>query len=355
MKSAIFENFGEPREVLNVVEVEKPKPGPGEVLVKMLMSPVNPSDFNIVRGTYNNALHRVIWNHGKTQLFVNPEETRSGITLPYTPGGDGVGIVESAGSGLMAKRLVGKRVVVIPSRMGNWQEYTVVSAKQALPISKEIPLEQAATFFVNPITSYVITREVFHIPSGAWLLQTAAGSQLGRMIIRLGKRFGFKTINIVRRQEQKEELLQLGADAVISTDRQDIIEEVAKLTNHKGVPYAMDCVGGELGSDLLRCLARNGKLLVYGTLADQPLTFPARDLMTPLASIQGFFLPQWMLQQSLLKKLKIIKSVEKLILKNILQTEIGETFSLDNVVDAMEASEKIGHKGKVLIRLERKE
>jgi len=67
--------------------------------------------------------------------------------------------------------------------------------------------EQAATFFVNPASALVMTQYILKVPRGAWLLQTAAGSALGRMVIRLGRHVGFRTINVVRRKEQAEELL----------------------------------------------------------------------------------------------------------------------------------------------------
>src|SRR5262249_61433002 len=122
--------------------------------------------------------------------------------LPATPGFEGVGTVEESGGGWLAKRVMGKRVAVLNRATGNWREQVVVPARQAIPVPEDIPLEQAATFFVNPASAVVMTRYVLRIPRGAWLLQTAAGSALGRMVIRLGKQHGFRTMNVVRRREQ---------------------------------------------------------------------------------------------------------------------------------------------------------
>src|SRR5439155_10231340 len=96
-------------------------------------------------------------------------------------------------------------------------EYAVVPARQLIPLPDDIPDEQAAAFFVNPASALAMTRYVLQVPAGEWLLQTAAGSALGRMVLRLGKHFGFRTINVVRRREQAEELRRAGADAVICT------------------------------------------------------------------------------------------------------------------------------------------
>src|SRR5437762_1652210 len=87
--------------------------------------------------------------------------------------------------------------------------------------------------------------------ASVWLPQSAAGSALGRMVIRLGRHFGFRTINVVRRREQGQELLQAGADAVICTDGESIEERVQALTDGTGVPFALDPVGGTIGSALV--------------------------------------------------------------------------------------------------------
>src|SRR5438445_13132725 len=110
MKAVVFDRFGPPEEVLQVLDVPAPaEPGPGEVRVRMIASPVNPSDILYIRGEY-----------GK-----RPD-------LPATPGFEGVGIVEAVGSGLMAWRVRGKRVSVINRATGNWQEQVIVPARPAI-------------------------------------------------------------------------------------------------------------------------------------------------------------------------------------------------------------------------------
>ena len=113
--------------------------------------------------------------------------------LPATPGFEGVGIVDKAGPGLLGRWVEGKRVAAINSVGGNWAEYAVIPARQARPIPADIADEQAATFFVNPATVLALVRHVLEVPKGEWLLQSAAGSTLGKMIIKLGRHDGFKT------------------------------------------------------------------------------------------------------------------------------------------------------------------
>ena len=213
MKAAVFESFGEPSQMLNVREMPDPKPGPGEVRVRMILSPINPSDVLVVQGLYG----------------VLPK-------LPATPGFEGVGIVDEVGPGVLARvlNLQGKRVVAINSAGGNWAEMAIIPARQARPIPDDIPDEQAACFFVNPATVLAMARHVLAVPRGEWLLQSAAGSTLGRMLIHLGRHDGFKTLNVVRRHEAIAELKNLGGDAVISSSDGPIDDQVRKITGGTG-------------------------------------------------------------------------------------------------------------------------
>jgi NADPH:quinone reductase-like Zn-dependent oxidoreductase len=333
MKAVQFDRFGEPAQVLQVREIESPQPKTGELLVRMLLSPVNPSDLMTIRGVYGKQPH-----------------------LPCTPGYEGVGIVEASGGGLLGKMLVGKRVALLNGINGNWQERTTVSAKQAVPLPKSLPSEQGATFFVNPTTAFAMTQRVLAIPAGDWLIQTAAASELGKMVVRLGQRFGFKTLNVVRRAEQAATLKSLGAEAVVVFDpaqhsADDLRNEVRSVTGDRGARFAIDCVGGAIGSSVVKCLAPGGRMLVYGTLSPEPLSFSPRDLMTPGASIAGFWLARWLPQQSLMAKLKLIRTVSRLIQEGVLTSQIGESFTLDRISDAVRAAEAPGRSGKVLLRL----
>ena len=333
MKAVQFDQFGEPADVLQARDVEPPQPKAGELLVRMLLSPVNPSDLMTVRGVY-----------GK-----QPK-------LPCTPGYEGVGIVEASGGGLLGKLLVGKRVALLNGINGNWQERTTVGAKQAVPLPKSLPSEQGATFFVNPTTAFAMTQRVLAVPAGDWLIQTAAASELGKMVVRLGQRFGFKTLNVVRRAEQAATLKSLGAETVVVFDpaqhsAEDLQNEVQRATGKRGVRFAIDPVGGATGSAVVKCLAPGGHMLVYGTLSPEPLSFSPRDLMTPGATIAGFWLARWLPQQGLLAKLKLIRTVSRLIQEGVLTSQIGEVFPMDRIGDAVRAAEAPGRTGKVLLRL----
>lgn len=328
MKAVVFDRFGDPAEVLQLRDVPRPEPGPGQVRVRMLASPINPSDLLFIRGTYGRQPR-----------------------LPASPGFEGVGVVESAGPGLLGRLRLGRRVAVLNAAGGNWQEEVVVPARQVVPVPAEVPDEQAAAFFVNPASALVMTRWVLRVPPGAWLLQTAAGSALGRMVIRLGRRHGFQTLNVVRRREQADELRRLGGDAVVCSADESIEERVQELTQGRGVPFALEAVGGETGSAAARSLGPGGRLLVYGTLSEEPLRLSPRVLMVGQKRIEGFWLSEWIRAQNVVTMLRLFRQVGQLLREGVLATEVGKTFPLAEVQAAVAQAATPGRQGKVVLRL----
>lgn len=327
MKAVIFDRCGDPAEVLQVRDVPVPKPASGQVRVRMLASPINPSDLLFVRGLYG----------------AKP-------VLPGAPGFEGVGIVEESGGGFLGWRIRGRRVAVLNGVSGNWREQTIVPAHQAIPVPDDLPVEQVASFFVNPATAWVMVEKVLRVPSGAWLLQTAAGSALGRMVIRLGKSQGFRTLNVVRRAEQIAELKAEGADEVVCSTTESLVERVKQIAGGD-LRYALDAVGGATGADALACLGKHGRLLVYGALSGQPTPIDPRDLIVGQRTVEGFWLKEWVEEQGLWTKFWLMRRVVKLMRAGVLVTPVGESFPLERIQDAARAADTVGKGGKVLLRI----
>jgi NADPH:quinone reductase-like Zn-dependent oxidoreductase len=326
MKAVVCDQWGDPETVLQVRDLPAPAPGSGEVRVRMLASPINPSDLLMVRGGYGRQ-----------------------PALPAVPGFEGVGVVEE-GTGLLAWLRKGRRVAVLNGGGGNWAEQVVLPARQVAPVPDALSDEQAATFFVNPAAAVVMTVHILRVPRDAWLLQTAAGSALGRMVIRLGKVHGFRTLNVVRRREQAEELRQEGATAV-ATNEEPLVERVRALTEGRGVPFAIDAVGGATGSDVVCCLGPGGRMLVYGTLADEPMAVDPRVLMVGGKKVEGFWLSEWVREQGPLTMLSLFRRLARLIADGTLTTAIGATFPLYQIKEAVRLAAGPGRKGKVLLRI----
>ena len=330
MRAAVFHAFGEPGDVLACED--RPEPTGDGVRVRMLASPVNPSDLMTVRGRYN--------------VDLRP---------PATPGYEGVGVVEGGG-GLLGRALKGRRVAVLAAGGGNWAEFNLVPPNRCVPVPGDLDLPQAAMFFVNPATAYVLVRKVLKVPAGAWLLQTAAGSSLGRMAIRLGTRYGFKTVNVVRRAEQAEELRGLGADAAVAFDGEaadpaELPARVEEATGGAKIRHALDCVAGATGGAAAGCLAPGGRLICFGTLSGEPLALPARHLLFTGATVEGFWLGRWMEEASLPAKLAVMRRVGQLLSSGAIANDVGDAFPLDRVAEAAAASERPGRGGKVWLKI----
>lgn len=330
MKALVFERFGEPSEVLQVRDVPDPEPGPGQVRVRMIASPINPSDLLVVRGRYGSL-----------------------PSLPATPGFEGVGVVDRIGPGLnpLGRLVLGKRVTVINHAGGNWAEYAVIPARQARPVPKDLPDEQVASFFVNPATALALARHVLQVPKGAWLLQSAATSELGRMLIRLGRHDGFRTLNVVRRSEAIDELKGIGGNVVISSSAGPIDEQIRQIVGQEAVRHAIDPVGGETGSQIFRSLGEGGRLVAYGSLSEEPIQVESRRLIAGRQTLEGFWLGHWMRSRSIPAALSLFREIGQLMRDGVLTTQIGSSYRLDQVAEAVAEAETQGRQGKVLLKL----
>lgn len=336
MKAIRFDHYGEPVDVLTVTEQPLPQPGAGEVRVKIRLSPINPSDLLYVRGHY------------------------SGVA-PHFPSGagfEGVAVIDALGRGVEGLA-IGQRVFARNSDGGNWSQYAVVPAENVYPVPDDIADEQIASFLINPATAILMVRHVLAVPSGEWLLQSAAGSELGHMIIRLAKRDGIRTINVVRRPEAAQELKDLGADEVIVSADGPIDEQVRNIVGPQGVRFAIDPVAGETGTEIFRSLSEDGRMLLYGSLTgrgisvgdDPRLTLSGRRTLEvywlgywlPRLNESGFFAPD----RPAIPQL--IDEIVDLIHQGVLNTSPGKKFGLDDIHAAITEAESVGRSGKVLL------
>ncbi|MCA9034386.1 MAG: zinc-dependent alcohol dehydrogenase family protein [Planctomycetaceae bacterium] len=336
MRAVRFHSHGEPSSVLQLEEVPKPVPAHGQVLVRMLTAPVNPSDLMYIRGQYTVQAR-----------------------CPAIPGFEGVGVVEQSGGGLRGRIFTGKRVAVLSKEAGSWGEYAVAPADQVIPLDSRLTNAQAATFFVNPATAWVMTQEVLRIPPNEWLLLSAASSALGSMIIRLGVALGFRTLCIVRRESQVAALRKIGATEVVVFDGREENEAdfqagIADIMKGRGVSFAIDPVGGLTGSAIVRSLGPNGHLLVYGTLSGQPLNFSPRALMNTGSRVEGFWLGNFMASKGLFFKLGLVRRLARLVREGTLDSPIQQVVPLCDVRDAVMLAERSGEesaRGKILIQI----
>jgi NADPH2:quinone reductase len=204
-----------------------------------------------------------------------------------------------------------------------------------------------------------MVRHVLAVPRGEWLLQSAAGSELGRMIIRLAKHDGIRTLNVVRRHESVAELEALGADAVIVSTEGPVDEQVHDIVGRQGVKYAIDPVVGQTGTEMFKALHEDGRMLVYGSLTGEPIRVgeDPRQILSGRRTLEVFWLGYWLprLDESGFYPpgrpagSQLAEDIEALMRDDVLVTSLGRTYSLDEIGTAAAQAESVGRRGKILL------
>ncbi len=219
IRAAIYETHGNPTEVLRVVEQPWPVPAADEVVVQMRAAPLNPADVNAIEGKYP----------------VRP-------ALPATPGMEGAGVVVELGSSARGVALGDQ--VILPHDFGTWREAGAVKADKLIVAPAEIEPVQAAMLKINPLTAWRMLHDFVSLGQGDWFIQNAANSAAGRAAIQIARELGYRSVNVVRRQELLEELRAEGGDVVLLDDEQ-LRDAVAEQTGGAAIRLALNAVGGE--------------------------------------------------------------------------------------------------------------
>lgn len=335
MRCVVAEKVGEPSEVLQLQTRPVPRPGPGQVLIRVAAAPVEASDLHTIRGRY-----------GFTPEF------------PAVPGIESVGIIDEIGSGAEGL-IIGQHVMTI-GVTGTWQEYIVADAAKVLPVPPGMSTSTAAQLLSNPLTAVILTGDVLDVRQGEWLLQTAAGSTVGQLVIQLGVHVGYKTLNVVRRRSAVDDILAMGGTAVICTEDEDLRERVADIAGEGGVAKAIDCVSGQVGADVSRALAPHGELVVYGALSTHRQTDPgkltipifARSLIYETKSVRGFWLFRWLTETPRDRLVATIERTVRLAGSGVLRVPEGQPVPVEKFGDAVHLAEAPQHGGKPLLVFE---
>ena len=230
--------------MVRLEEVELGDTGPGEVVVKLEASAMHIADIKLVQGI--DALRR---------------------PLPVTPGFEGVGEVVETGADSGYE--VGDRVF-LPLGCGTFSEYVRVQrSDMGMRRAPEGDAEQLVLSNINGATAWTLLQDFVELKQGEWVLQDAANSNVGRYLIVLAAKWGFRTVNLVRREEVRGELMDLGADAVV-LDGPDLPERIRKATGGAEIRLGIDAIAGEAVMRMADCLADGGLIVNYGTLTDTP-------------------------------------------------------------------------------------
>jgi NADPH2:quinone reductase len=242
---------------LSLVEMEFPQPGPDEVLVRVEATPINPSDLGLLVGPADMSTARA---GGTVELPVItadiPEnlmkmvEGRMGESLAV--GNEGAGMVVAAGESEAAQALLGKTVGMVGGEM--YGQYRCLNVYQCMPLHEGTSAAEAASCFVNPMTSLGMV-ETMRMEGHTALVHTAAASNLGQMLNKVCLADGIDLVNIVRKPEQEEILRALGAKYIVNSSSDSFYGDLTEALVATGATLAFDATGGgKLAGQILTCM-----------------------------------------------------------------------------------------------------
>lgn len=327
MQAVLLRGYDSGLENVTVSQIPVPQPGHGQVLVRIAAAPVNPSDLAFIHGLYGFRK-----------------------ALPAIPGFEASGTVVATGGGLMPRLLLGRRVACaaadpdIPG--GTWADYLVTNASLCVPLGKDVDMEQGATLLINPVTAWGLLEQARRGEHRA-VVQTAAAGALGRMIIKLARRFSIETINIVRRPEQVELLQKLGAEHVLDINETGFDSNLRDLCRTLNARIGFDAVAGKMSARIIKAMPEGGRLIVYGGLSQQPSRVDPGSLIFENKRLEGFWLSSWLSSRKMLSRLSIARKVRRL-LGTDLSTEIQARLPLEEVASGLKQYVTHMTSGKVL-------
>ncbi len=322
MKSILFEQPGKPADILKATNVPTPEPGPGEVRVKVIAAPINPSDIMFVQNLYG----------------IRPQ-------LPSGAGFEGVGMVDALGEGVQMQ--TGMRVSF--TSVGTWSEYAIAHQRSLIPVPDTMTDDVAAQLFVNPFTAYALVQDS-GVAEGGWLMLTAAGSAFGKMVIQLCQIRGIKTIGTVRRNDLNDELKTLGLTEVINTETENMVDRVHQITSGRGVTCVLDAVGGHTATEAVKCLAKGGTLFLYGLMSLQDPAINAGLMIFRELTVKGFWLTDWMRRVDNETRQAVAQNVISLLASGTIKLPVEASYSLDQIAEAVEHADRPGRWGKILVK-----
>src|SRR5215217_1169228 len=203
MQSAVYSEFGSPEKVLRVEDVERPQPGPGQVLVKMLLSPVHNHDLMTISGQYG----------------FKPK-------LPSVPGTEAVGVVEALGPDVTHVK-VGQRVA--GGGEATWADYYLATAARLVSVPDGVSDETACQLVSMPLSAKMLL-DTLEVNSGDWIAINAANGAVGKLLTQYAAEKGVKVLGLVRREAAVAEMAALGFKDVVATEADGWQDKIKAIT-----------------------------------------------------------------------------------------------------------------------------
>jgi NADPH2:quinone reductase len=245
MKAIQFHSTGGP-EVLKLVDLPIPEPGPGQVLIRVEAIGVNFIEIYFRKGVYKSA-------------------------LPTIPGSEAAGTVEELGSGVTGFA-VGD-AVASTSVIGSYAEYALVPAAQLVKIPQGLSMEKAAAAMLQGMTAHYLAYSTWPLKTGETALVHAGAGGVGLLLTQIAARIGVRVIATVSTEAKAKLARAAGASEVILYTEKDFEAEVKRLTGGKGVDVVYDSVGKTTFEKSLNCLRPRGLLALFGAASGPVPTF----------------------------------------------------------------------------------
>jgi NADPH:quinone reductase-like Zn-dependent oxidoreductase len=338
VRALVHERYGEPGAVLHLTSLADPgAPIGNQVRIRITSTPVHPGDLLIVQGA----------TIGGTAAPILPGQ-------PRVPGFEGVGVIEAIGPDVAAEQNFkqGQRVALFPAN-GTWSQVTLVPAASVIPIPDALADHTAAQMLINTITAKLVLRAIHTCLSAerqlpVQLIQTAAGSAVGRLITVLALELGLKPLRLVRTREGAEHLLAtLPGAPVFAQEDADWPEQVRQAADDHPIVAALDAVGGSLLDSVLPLLVDGSSLISYGLLgAGSPnlSIVIGREIR-----IQGVALGRWVQTTSPEVRAEDIATAIRLARTKPELFEVAASYTFADIRQAVEHTSRPGKRGTVLL------
>jgi len=323
MKQVVIDRYGRPEEVARCADVpDVGAPAAGEVVFDVLAFPINPADVSFCRGTY-----------------------RLTPPLPATPGAEGIGRVTAVGAGVSR---VKPGDLVINLQRENWAQRRRVKEDDVIAVPPAMDLRQAAMLRINPPTALLLLTDIVTLKPGDWVIQNVANSAVGRLLIRLARARGLRTMNVVRRESLFGELRALGADACV-VDGPDMAARVKAETGGAPIRRGIDAVSGQATARLSSCIGDGGLVCNYGSMSGEDPVMPRGALTSGGQSLVGFVLGRGLATRSLADVRAIYADLGRQVLDGTLTAPVEKVYPIEEIAAALTHAQRGERTGKILV------
>ena len=323
MRAAYYERTGKAADVLVVGAIETPAPAPGEVLVRLHASGVNPSDVKARAGARGMPFPRIV------------------------PHSDGAGIIEAVGGGVPRER-IGERVWIWN---GQWQRasgtaatHIALPAAQAVPLPDRVPFEQGACLGIPALTAHACVFSDGPV-TGRHVLVTGGAGAVGTLAVRMAKAGGARVIATASSPSQAARATRAGADVIVNHRSADFAGELRQAVGATPLDRVVEVEFGANIGIVADSLAPHAVIAAYGSAAVPQPQVPFYPLMFKGVTIRMIIVyllpdaPRW----------AAIADIDAWLRGGALAPEVDATFPLDQVVAAHEAVERGGRLGSVIV------